>query len=188
VLAAEPALVLRDCATPAEGEALMLYSLRSFAFAGLLALSIFVAVEYAVTAGVLPPFTSPASQFLRDAFITTGFALTFTAGVVAGVVCLPRRQYRWAVVLVVLLVLATYRPFIAALILNGAARFHLGSPPALALLLDPYVAQNLPTFLLALLVLIYSFQRPRAVASAAATPNSTSAATAASISRHAQKP
>jgi hypothetical protein len=167
----------------AEGEAIMLRALRSFALAGLLALIVFVAVEYAFTARVFPPFMSAASEFLRQAFITTGFALTFTAGVVAVVVCLPRRQYRWAVALIVLLVLATYRPFFAVLILNGTARIHLGSPPLPALLLDPNFVQNIPTLLLALLVLIYSFQRPRTSAAAGAT-----ASTAASTSRHAHGP
>lgn len=157
----------------------MYRALHIFALAGLLALIVFVAIEYAFSVGVFPPFMSLAPEFLREAFKTTGFALTFTSGVVAVVVCLPRRQYRWAIVLVVLLVLATYRVFFAVLFLNVAAELRLGSPPAPALLLDPNVVQYFPVLLLALLVLIYSFRRP---------PVSAPAGASASTSRHAHEP
>ncbi len=167
----------------------MYRALRIFALAGLLALIVFVVIEYAFTVGAFPPFVSLVPEFLRQAFQTTGFALTFTAGVVAVVVCLPRRQFRWAVVLIALLVLATYRLFFVLLFLNSTAGLHLGSPPVPALLLDPNVVEYIPALLLALLVLIYSFQqqrqRPRGSAAAGATA-STSAA--ASTSRHAHGP
>jgi hypothetical protein len=144
-------------------------ALRIFALAGLLALIVFVAIEYAFSVGIFPPFMSLAPEFLREAFKTTGFALTFTSGVVAVVVCLPRRQYRWAIVLIALLVLATYRLFFAALFLNAAAGLRLGSPPLPTLLMDPDFVQYIPVLLLALLVLIYSFRRPPVSAAAGAT-------------------
>ena len=156
----------------------MYRALRIFALAGLLALIVFVAIEYAFSVGVFPPFMSLAPQFLREAFKTTGFALTFTSGVVAVVVCLPRRQYRWAIVMIVLLVFATYRLFFAVLFLNATAGLHLGSPPVPTLLLDPNVVQYIPVLLLALLVLIYSFRRPHASATAEV----------AATSRHVQEP
>jgi hypothetical protein len=155
-------------------------ALRIFALAGLLALIVFMGFEYAFTVAIFPPFVSLVPEFLRDAFKTTGFALTFTSGVVAVVACLPRRQYRWAIVLVGLLVLTTYGLFFAVLLLNGTAGLHIGSPPIPALLLDPNVVQYIPALLLALFVLIYSFQRPRASrvsVAAGATPS-------ASTSRH----
>ena len=155
----------------------MYRALRIFALAGLLALIVFVAFEYAFSVGLFPPFVSMAPELLREAFKTTGFALAFTSGVVAVVVCLPRRQFRWAIVLIVLLVLATYRLFFAVLFLNAAAGLRLGSPPVPTLLLDPNVVQYIPVLLLALLVLIYSFRRP----------SETAAAGVASRSRHAQE-
>lgn len=144
-------------------------ALRIFAFAGLLALIVFVALEYAFSVGIFPPFVSLVPEFLREAFQTTGFALTFTSGVVAVVVCLPRRQYRWAVALIVLLALATYRTFFAVLLLNATTGIHIGSPLLPTLLLDPNVVQYVPVMLLALLVLIYSFQRPPVSGTAGAT-------------------
>jgi hypothetical protein len=153
-------------------------ALRIFALAGLLALIVFVVFEYAFSVGVFPPFMSLAPEFLREAFKTTGFALAFTSGVVAVVVCLPRRQFRWAIVLIVLLVLATYRLFFAVLFLNATAGLRLGSPPVPALLLDPNVVQYFPVLLLALLVLIYSFRQPSVSAPAGA----------ASTARHAHEP
>lgn len=161
----------------------MYRALRIFALAGLLALGVFVAFEYAFAVEVFPPFVSLVPMILRELFKTTGFALAFTSGVVAVVVCLQRRQYRWAVVLIVLLVLATYGLFFAVLLLNGTTGLHIGSPPLPALLLDPNVVQYIPALLVALLVLIYSFQRPRVSAAAGAT-----ASTAASRSRHAHGP
>lgn len=163
----------------------MYRALRIFALAGLLALIVFVAIEYAFSVGLFPPFASLAPEFLREAFKTTGFALTYTSGVVAVVVCLPRRQYRWAIVLIVLLVLATYRLFFAVLFLNATAGLHLGSPPVPTLLLDPNVVQYIPVLLLALLVLIYSFRRPPVSAAAGATDASSGVA---STSRHAHEP
>jgi hypothetical protein len=157
----------------------MYRALRIFALAGMLALIVFVAFEYAFAVRVFPPFVSLVPEFLREAFKTTGFALTFTSGVVAVVVCLPRRQYRWAVVLIVLLVLATYPLFFVVLFRNSTAGLHLGSPPLPALFLDTNVVEYIPALLLALFVLIYSFQRPRASAAAGAT-----ASAAASTSRH----
>jgi hypothetical protein len=154
-------------------------ALRIFALAGLLALIVFVALEYAFSVGLFPPFVSLAPEFLREAFKTTGFALTFTSGVVAVVVCLPRRQYRWAIALIVLLVFATYRLFFAVLFLNAIAGLRLGSPPVPTLLLDPNVVQYIPVLLLALLVLIYSFRTP---------PISAPVGAAASASRHAHEP
>lgn len=144
-------------------------ALRIFAFAGLLALIVFVALEYAFSVGMFPPFVSLVPEFLREAFQTTGFALTFTSGVVAVVVCLPRRQYRWAVALIALLVLATYRIFFAVLLLNSTTGIHIGSPPLPTLLFDPNVVQHIPVMLLALLVLIYSFQRPPVAGTAGAS-------------------
>lgn|GEM_PF-1638649 len=162
----------------------MYRALRIFALAGLLALIVFMALEYAFTVGMFPPFVSLVPEFLREAFQTTGFALTFTSGVVAVVACLPQRQFRWAIVLVFLLVVATYRLFFAVLLLNSTAELHIGSPPLPALLLDPNFVQYIPVMLLALLVLIYSFQRPRPSVSATAG----AAASAASMSRHAHGP
>ena len=166
----------------------MYRALRIFALAGLLALIVFVAIEYAFSIGVFPPFMSLAPEFLREAFKTTGFALTFTSGVVAVVVCLPRRQYRWAIVLIVLLVFATYRLFFAVLFLNAVAGLRLGSPPASAMLLDPNVVQYFPVLLLAVLVLVYSFRRPPVSAPVGAASTSTSTSAVASASRHAHEP
>lgn len=162
----------------------MYRALRIFALAGLLALVVFVAIEYAFSVEVFPPFMSLAPEFLREAFKTTGFALTFTSGVVAVVVCLPSRQFRWAIVLIVLLVLATYRLFFAVLFLNVAAEFRLESPPAPALLLDSNVVQYIPVLALALFVLIYSFRRPPV----SATVGAASTSAVASTSRHAHEP
>lgn len=163
----------------------MYRTLRIFALAGLLALIVFVAIEYAFSVEIFPPFMSLAPEFLREAFKTTGFALTYTAGVVAVVVCLPRRQFRWAIALIALLVLATYRLFFAVLFLNVAAELRLGSPPLPALLLDANVVQYLPVLALALFVLIYSFWRPP-VSTPVGAAASTSAS--ASTSRHAHEP
>lgn len=144
----------------------MIRALRIFALAGLLAFGVFVAFEYAFAVEVFPPFDSLVPELLRQFFKTTGFALTFTSGVVAVVACLQRRQFRWATAFIVVLILAAYGLFFALLLLNGTARIRLGSPPLPALLLDPNVIQYIPAMLLALLVLIYSFLRSRASATA----------------------
>lgn len=146
----------------------MIRALRIFALAGLLAFGVFVAFEYAFAVEVFPPFDSLVPELLRQFFKTTGFALTFTSGVVAVVVCLQRRQFRWAAAFILLLILAAYGLYLAFLLLNVPARLRLGSPPLPALLLDPNVIQYIPAMLLALLVLIYSFLRSRASATAGA--------------------
>jgi hypothetical protein len=159
----------------------MYRALRTFALAGLLAFAVFVAFVYASYVGVFPPFVSPVPELLKNAFGTTGFALTFTSGVVAVVVCLQRRRYRWAAGLIALLVLATYGLYFAAFLYQAITWLHVGASPFLTLLEGPPVAQYIPAMLLAVLVLIYSFRRPRAAEAAGVTAS-------ASTSRHAHGP
>ena len=144
----------------------MIRALRILALAGLLAFGVFLAFEYAFSVEMFPPFDSLVPELLRQFFKTTGFALTFTSGAVAVVSCLQRRQFRWAAAFILLLILAAYGLFFAFLLLNVPVRLRLGSPPLPALLLDPSVVQYIPAMLLALLVLIYSFLRSRASATA----------------------
>jgi hypothetical protein len=140
----------------------MTRALRILSLTGLLTFAAFgifnyplIQVVYLLVGNVV------ATRFATILIGQTGYALAFTAGVVAVIASAQRRQRGWAAVFVVLLILAVYGVDVVLPVFGASA---LGSFYAFGYM---YIAQAIPAVLLALLVLIYSLI-PRPLANAAA--------------------
>lgn len=138
--------------------------LRLFSLTSLLAFAVFAVLTYAFYASAFAPFEDFLPRLAQDVLGTTGFALAFAAGVLAVGAALQQRQRGWAGALLTLVILTAYGYYLAIPLLLTSRSWPVSATPFLYTAQDLSITQYIPAVVLAGLVLVYSFLRPRAAA------------------------
>lgn len=145
----------------------MRWALRILALAQLASIAVFGAISSMTTPHTLPHRTELALYMLLALVAQTGFYLGVIACVVGIVASLLRGQRRWAITLMVLLVLALYALSVLQDVLPNIPFTTSWLLPLLELSEEGYrfATELVPGLVLALAVLIFSFWRLRPPAS-----------------------
>ncbi len=132
----------------------MSHALRALAIVQLLAVGLFAALFYMISARWITPEGVGIVRLLMSLVAKTGFYLGVIAGVVAAVASLQVQRRVWATVLVILIIFSLYLTDLAYYLLPPLGVSPLLTANAVEYL---YVTELVPGLLLALVVLASTF-------------------------------